>query len=467
MSVLVETSVGNIIIDLYTSYAPHTCNNFLKLCASKQYNDALFYTVEENFITQIRPVRNTLQSIYTQVGLPSAFPEELPGGNKSQLKHTQRGIVSMICNQSANTPSGTIGSMFYITLTDTHLDYLDDKHVIIGYIAEGCDVLIAKLNSIVVDSETHQPLQNIRIRHTIVLHDPLPAIPNTESLITSSGTASPTPIYDENDMEVIAYEQQLKQLQQQGKSAEELQREKEEREAQQHAAVLNILGDLPSVDMKPPDNVLFVAKLNPITSDDDLELIFSRFGKIRSCHIVRDPETKQSLQYAFIEFATKDSCEEAYLKMNNVIIDDRRIVVDFSQSVSRLWNKYNRQKYGHRHQHQHKKQKISPNNTDAARAANAIHRSSRHDDGDHDGRSHYRHRSRSRSRSRSYDDSERHRRRRHKHKHRHRRDTSESPSPSRSRSPAKSHSRSHRKHDQHRKRSRSRSRSRSGDRKVK
>ncbi len=51
---------------------------------------------------------------------------------------------------------------------------------------------------------------------------------------------------------------------------------------------------------------------------------------------MRDWKTGQSLQYAFIEYESAKSCEEAYLKMDNVPIDDRRIKVDFSQSVSKL-----------------------------------------------------------------------------------------------------------------------------------
>ncbi len=38
----------------------------------------------------------------------------------------------------------------------------------------------------------------------------------------------------------------------------------------------------------------------------------------------------------FIEFDEKKSCEDAYHKMDQVLIDDRRIHVDFSQSVSRI-----------------------------------------------------------------------------------------------------------------------------------
>ena len=40
------------------------------------------------------------------------------------------------------------------------------------------------------------------------------------------------------------------------------------------------VGDLPEADTRPPDNVLFVCKLNPVTTAEDLEIIFSRFGHI-------------------------------------------------------------------------------------------------------------------------------------------------------------------------------------------
>lgn len=68
--------------------------------------------------------------------------------------------------------------------------------------------------------------------------------------------------------------------------------------------------------------------------DEDLELIFSRFGKILSCEVIRDKRTGDSLQYAFIEFENQKDCEQAYFKMQGVLIDDHRIHVDFSQSVS-------------------------------------------------------------------------------------------------------------------------------------
>ena len=59
----------------------------------------------------------------------------------------------------------------------------------------------------------------------------------------------------------------------------------------------------------------------------DLEIIFSRFGTITSCDIIRDSKTGDSLCYAFLGFDTDAAAEDAYFKMNNVLIDDRRIKV--------------------------------------------------------------------------------------------------------------------------------------------
>jgi len=56
-----------------------------------------------------------------------------------------------------------------------------------------------------------------------------------------------------------------------------------------------------------------------------------------SCHVIREKATGDSLGYAFVEFQDRKACEEAYFKMNNVLIDDRRVRVDFSQSVAKLW----------------------------------------------------------------------------------------------------------------------------------
>ena len=59
--------------------------------------------------------------------------------------------------------------------------------------------------------------------------------------------------------------------------------------------MLEIVEDLPDADVEPPKNVLFVCKLNPVTQEHDLELIFSRFGPIKTCEVIRDWKTGDSL----------------------------------------------------------------------------------------------------------------------------------------------------------------------------
>jgi peptidyl-prolyl cis-trans isomerase-like 4 len=95
------------------------------------------------------------------------------------------------------------------------------------------------------------------------------------------------------------------------------------------ALTLEIIGDIPFAEMKPPENVLFVCKLNTLTTDGDLEQIFSRFGKILLCEIKRDPKTFESMGYAFIEFENQIDCEEAYSKMENVLIDGYMFLIIF------------------------------------------------------------------------------------------------------------------------------------------
>jgi len=51
------------------------------------------------------------------------------------------------------------------------------------------------------------------------------------------------------------------------------------------------MGDKLDADLTPPENILFVCKLNAATLEEDLDTIFSRFGNIRNLNVVRDWKT--------------------------------------------------------------------------------------------------------------------------------------------------------------------------------
>ncbi|KAM9840034.1 peptidyl-prolyl cis-trans isomerase-like 4 isoform 1-T1 [Aulostomus maculatus] len=243
-------------------------------------------------------------------------PEKLP-----RIKHRKKGTVSMV-----NNGSNQHGSQFLITTGD-NLDYLDGVHTVFGEVTEGMDIL-AKINETFVDKD-FVPFQDIRINHTVILDDPFDDPPDL-----AIPDRSPEPTKEQLDSGRIGADEVIDDTD--GKGTEELEERLNEKEAKTRAILLEMVGDLPDADVKPPENVLFVCKLNPVTTDEDLEIIFSRFGHIKSCEIIRDWKTGDSLCYAFIEFDKQEDCEKAYFKMDNVLIDDRRIHVDFSQSVAKI-----------------------------------------------------------------------------------------------------------------------------------
>nr|SVE75865.1 EOG090X0971 [Daphnia hispanica] len=322
MSVILETTKGDMTVDLFIKERPKTCLNFLKLCKMKQYNFNRFHHVERNFLCQTGDPTGTGRGGESIFGL--LYGQQAKYYEAEQvpvLKHTKPGLLSMV-----NVGDNMLGSQFFITLGD-NLDFLDKEHCVFGEVVEGHDALL-NINEAICD-ENHVPYQDIRVTHTVILDDPFPDPPGLEIPIHS-----PEPSKEMLDSGRIAADEDINDME--GRTAEEIEEHIAEKEAKARATILEMVGDLPSIDAAPPENVLFVCKLNPVTTDDDLMIIFSRFGKIVNCEIIRDRQTQNSLQYAFIEFDNPKSCEDAYFKMDNVLIDDRRIHVDFSQSVSRL-----------------------------------------------------------------------------------------------------------------------------------
>ncbi|KAI0940191.1 Peptidyl-prolyl cis-trans isomerase cyp6 [Taiwanofungus camphoratus] len=328
MSVLLETSFGDIVIDLEVEACPKTCQNFLKLCKVYYYNLHAFFNVSKDFLAQAGDPTAAgtggeciWSFIASQQGKqePRYFsPEFIP-----RLKHKEKGTVSMAVAPSVDGQNkGGCGSQFFITLGED-IDYLDGKHAVFGHVVEGLDTL-DKLNDAFVDKDG-RPFKDIRIRHIEILDDPFEDPP--ELVIPESIPTRPP----DNSTRIAEDEDPLATL-----PEEEAEAERRKQAARASALTLEMVGDLPFANVRPPENVLFVCKLNPVTRDEDLELIFSRFGTIMSCQVIRDKKTGDSLQYAFIEFDKREEAEQAYFKMQNVLVDDRRIWVDFSQSVARL-----------------------------------------------------------------------------------------------------------------------------------
>ncbi|GAO50515.1 hypothetical protein G7K_4639-t1 [Saitoella complicata NRRL Y-17804] len=328
MSVLLETTEGDIVIDLHVDYVPKVCENFLKLCKVKYYNFSPLFNINPTAFFQSGdpigpPDGDGGTSIYGLLQGPSR--RYFKADRNPKLKHVERGTVSMTISKDKTTEHELAGSQFIVTLAD-NLDYLDASAVPFGRVAEGFDTL-EKIVGLYLDHDG-RPYKDTRILHTIILDDPFP---DPEGL--TEPTASPPPSKAQLATVRIS-EDELNNTTDEALTESELSARKREREAKAQALTLEMLGDLPSADLAPPENVLFVCKLNPLTSSPDLSLIFSRFGQIISCRIITDPHTGASLGYGFIEFEKREECERAYFKMQGVLIDDRRIHVDFGQSLN-------------------------------------------------------------------------------------------------------------------------------------
>ena len=156
-------------------------------------------------------------------------------------------------SSSPNSEERVAASQFLITLGD-NLDYLDGKGAIFGKVVEGFDAL-ERINGAFCD-EKGRPLKDIRIRHTVILDDPFDDPPGltepTESPLPTNAQLATVRIADDEELDENIDEETLDKL-------------RREREARAQALTLEMVGDLPFAEVKPPENVLFVCKLNPVT----------------------------------------------------------------------------------------------------------------------------------------------------------------------------------------------------------
>jgi peptidyl-prolyl cis-trans isomerase-like 4 len=225
----------------------------------KYYNFSPVYGVQKDFSFQTgdpigpdSPESDGGSSIWGLIDGPSRrfFPAEF----HPKLKHAERGTVSMATAPAAANPDDRVSGSQFIITTGDNLDYLDGKASIFGKVVEGFDVL-EKINNVFCDNKG-KPLKDIRIRHTIVLEDPYP---NLEGLFVPE--ESPVPSAAQLATVRIGEDEELNE----NEDPDVAEKRRRDREAKAQALTLEMVGDLPFADVKPPENVLFVCKLNPVT----------------------------------------------------------------------------------------------------------------------------------------------------------------------------------------------------------
>ena len=75
---------------------------------------------------------------------------------------------------------------------------------------------------------------------------------------------------------------------------------------------------------------LFVKGIHFEASEDDLKEVFSKYGEVTSCKILKDKETKKSKGVGFVNFADKQSAICALNDADNLVCKGRNLQVRFA-----------------------------------------------------------------------------------------------------------------------------------------
>jgi cyclophilin family peptidyl-prolyl cis-trans isomerase len=133
MQVQMETSAGNIMIELFHGSAPDTVANFVKLVNQGFYDGLHFHRVIEDFMIQ-GGCPNSKDPMARGAGTGGPGWKIPCERSALALKHDKPGILSM-----ANAGKNTGGSQFFLTTVAT--PWLNGNHAVFGQVVEGMDVV--------------------------------------------------------------------------------------------------------------------------------------------------------------------------------------------------------------------------------------------------------------------------------------------------------------------------------------
>ena len=140
-----QTSAGEIQLELFDPDAPKTVENFRKLAADGFYDGLVFHRVIKNFMIQ--------------GGCPEGTGTGGPGytfEDEFNQHKVERGALAM-----ANAGPNTNGSQFFIVTTDA-APWLDGKHTVFGRVTGGMDVVDA-ISALPTDA-SDRPREDVTIQ---------------------------------------------------------------------------------------------------------------------------------------------------------------------------------------------------------------------------------------------------------------------------------------------------------------
>lgn len=159
--ILINTSKGNIRLELDEKNTPNTAANFLKYVRSGFYNDTIFHRVIDGFMIQGGGLSAKMEN----------KPTEAPIKNEAKsAQKNARGTIAM----ARTTDPHSATAQFFINLSDNaFLNFTGEQtqsygYCVFGHVVEGMDVvdLIAKAKTGQRNGHGDVPMEDIVI-HSI------------------------------------------------------------------------------------------------------------------------------------------------------------------------------------------------------------------------------------------------------------------------------------------------------------
>ena len=196
--VIIETSLGKMVIGFFPFDAPNHTVNFIKLAKFGFYENTLFHRIIPGFMIQGGDP-NTIDGDPNSWGMGG--PDEKLNAEFNSIKHN-RGIVSMARSQDPNSA----GSQFFIVHKDSN--FLDEQYTVFGrLITDESFQTLDKIASIETD-ERDRPLNPEQVRITKVSVVPMSEISDLmdlslpERTMVDSPTSSSNQIFDSKELEI-------------------------------------------------------------------------------------------------------------------------------------------------------------------------------------------------------------------------------------------------------------------------
>lgn len=174
---VLQTTHGDLEIEMWATEAPKACRNFCQLILEGYYNGTIFHRVIKDFIVQGGDKTNTGEGSESIYGEP--YPDEI----HPRLKFRYRGMMGIA---SAGKGTNTNGSQFFIVLD--RAPSLDMKHTLFAKIVGQTTYNLVRINDVPVDKHD-RPLDPPRVLRAELTWDPFGDLePRSIPAPPSSGT---------------------------------------------------------------------------------------------------------------------------------------------------------------------------------------------------------------------------------------------------------------------------------------